>query len=78
MATNPLNLRRTAFANFTITNAAATNTAAGVAIPAGAIVTDIRFCSPDAVTLTGASATVVLKGLFLVKIQFLEIQRNPQ
>jgi len=53
-------VQRTAVASFALSNAAATVTS-GVYIPAGAIITGIRICSPDAVTLTNASATVVPK-----------------
>jgi len=55
---NELNIKRTAFANITIPNVA-TTVSTGVYIPKGAIVTGLRWLSADAVTLTGASATVV-------------------
>lgn len=57
---NEFAVQRTAIASFALANAAATVTS-GVMIPAGAIITGIRICSPDAVTLTNASATVVPK-----------------
>jgi hypothetical protein len=57
MASNSLNIKRTAFANITIPNVA-TTVSTGVYIPKGAIVTGLRWLSADAVTLTGASATV--------------------
>lgn len=54
---NEFGIRRTAFANITIPNTATTvNT--GVFIPQGAIITNLRWISGDAVTLTGGSATV--------------------
>jgi hypothetical protein len=54
--------KRTAVFSITIPNASATTSVgSGVFLPAGAIVTGIRWCSPSAVTLTGASATVVLR-----------------
>lgn len=59
MALNEYGIKRTAFANITIPNAsAATTISTGVYIPKGAIVTGLRWVSADAVTLTGASATV--------------------
>lgn len=60
MATNEHMVQRTAVASFSLTNGAAT-VAGGAMIPAGAIVTGIRIASPDAVTLTNASQTVVPK-----------------
>lgn len=54
---NELNIKRTAFANIIIPNVA-TTVSTGVYIPKGAIVTGLRWCSPNAVTLTAASATV--------------------
>lgn len=53
-------VKRTAVASFALSNGA-TTLYSGVLIPAGAIVTGIRLHSPDAVTLTNASATVVPK-----------------
>lgn len=60
MAVNELKVQRTAVGSFALTNGAATVNS-GVIIPAGAIVTGIRIASPDAVTLTNASQTVVPK-----------------
>lgn len=57
---NEFAVQRTAVASFALSNGAAT-VDGGVIIPAGAIITGIRICSPDAVTLTNASATVVPK-----------------
>ncbi len=57
MAYNSLNIRRTAFANITIPNAA-TTVSTGVFIPKGALITNLRWVSGDAITITGASATV--------------------
>ena len=53
-------VQRTAVGSFALTNAAAT-IGSGEFIPAGAIITGIRIASPDAVTITGASQTVVPK-----------------
>jgi len=53
-------VKRTAVASFALSNGA-TTLYSGVLIPAGAIVTGLRIHSPDAVTLTNASATVVPK-----------------
>ena len=57
---NELLIKKTAVGSFALTNAAAT-IASGVMVPAGAIVTGIHIASPDAVTITGASQTVVPK-----------------
>jgi hypothetical protein len=57
---NELLIKRTAVANITIPNAA-TTVSTGVFIPAGAIITGIRWVSGDAITITGASATVALR-----------------
>lgn len=63
MATNEFNIKRTAFANFTVP-IGVTNTVLTVAtdayIPAGAIVTGIRFCPAGAFTgaATFANATI--------------------
>lgn len=60
MASNQFLVQRTANARFTIPNASATsNITSDVIIPAGAIITGMRVVAHDAVTLTGASATVV-------------------
>ena len=56
---NELLIKKTAFANITIPNAA-TTVSTGVYIPSGAIITGIRWNSDSAVTITGASATVTL------------------
>ncbi len=61
MAINQLNARRTAFIHYEATDVLVTNTALGVAIPAGALVTGIRMVSPDAVTTTNGSASVQLR-----------------
>ncbi len=60
MAINQLNARRTAFIHHEMVDAATTNIATGVAIPAGALVVGIRMVSPDAVTTTNGSASVQL------------------
>ena len=60
MAKNEFNVQRTAVGSFALSNGAAT-VASGVIIPKGAIITGIRLHTPDAVTLTNASATVVPK-----------------
>ena len=57
---NEYNIKRTAVGSFALSNAAATVNS-GVIIPKGAIITGIRLHTPDAVTLTAASATVVPK-----------------
>lgn len=60
MANNEFSVQRTAVGTFALSNGAAT-VDSGVIIPKGAIVTDLRIHTPDAVTLTDASATVVPK-----------------
>lgn len=58
---NEYNIKRTAFASFTLPNSSAnTVISAGAIIPKGAIVTGIRYVAPAAVTTTGASGTVQL------------------
>ena len=57
---NSLLIKRTAFANITIPNAA-TTVSTGIYIPKGAIVTGIRWHSGDAVTIANASATAQLQ-----------------
>lgn len=57
---NEFVVQRTAHGRFTIPNATATsNIESSAIIPAGAVITGIRVCAHDAVTTTGASATVV-------------------
>lgn len=60
MSANEFSVQRTAVGSFELSNVAAT-VESGVIIPAGAIITGIRIVSPDAVTKTNASATVVPK-----------------
>jgi hypothetical protein len=61
MASNQFNIKRTAFANFTVpTSLTATgSTQTGAYIPAGAIVTGIRVMAGDAVTIAGASNATI-------------------
>lgn len=60
MAKNEFAVQRTAYGSFTLANGSASSVhTTGVRVPAGAIVTNIRFISPGAVTKTGASGTVV-------------------
>lgn len=57
---NEFTQHRTAFASFTYPNSSATSSlTSGHTVPAGAIITGIRLIAPEAVTLTGASGTVV-------------------
>jgi len=59
---NDFNIKRTAFASFTYPNSsAATTVYSSAIIPTGAIVTGVRYIAPTAVTLTGASGTVLLQ-----------------
>ncbi len=59
---NEYNIKRTAFASFTIpSGTASTILQSGAVIPKGAIVTGVRYVAPAAVTITGASATVQLQ-----------------
>jgi hypothetical protein len=59
MAKNQHVIKRTAYISFTLQNAVASTHESGMHIPAGAIITGITSIAPSAVTLTGASATVV-------------------
>ena len=61
MAKNEHLVQRTAYGSFTLNGAATASTvhSSGVIVPAGAIITNIRWISPTAVTVTGASGTVV-------------------
>lgn len=59
MAKTIFDIKRTAYAQITIPNAA-TTVSTGVIIPSGAIVTGIRMNAPSAITVTGASASVQL------------------
>ena len=59
MAKNEHIIQRTAYISFTFQNAAASTHSSGMFIPQGAIITGIRTIAPAAVTLTGASATVL-------------------
>lgn len=60
MAKNEFSINRTAYGTFTLSNGSASTVhSTGMIIPAGAIITGIRFIAPSAVTLTGASGTVV-------------------
>jgi len=59
MAKNEHVIKRTAYISFTLQNATASTHSSGYHIPAGAIITGISSIAPAAVTLTGASATVV-------------------
>jgi hypothetical protein len=57
---NEFSIQRTAHGSFTLPNSSATSSiGSGDFIPAGAIITGIRIAAPEAVTLTGASGTVV-------------------
>ena len=56
MANNDFVIKRTAYGSFTIANAASTHST-GCIIPAGAIITGIKFIAPSAVTLTDDDAT---------------------
>jgi hypothetical protein len=59
---NELNIKKTAYASFTLPNGTTTsNLTSQAVIPKGAIITGIRWVAPQAVTLTGASGTVVLQ-----------------
>lgn len=58
---NEFNIKRTAYASFTLVNSAASSTLISQAIiPKGAIVTGVRYVAPNAITVTGASGTVQL------------------
>ena len=59
MAKNEHLIQRTAYISFTLQNAVASTHSSGMTLPSGAIITGIRTIAPAAVTLTGASATVV-------------------
>lgn len=62
MAMNDFSIKRTVVGSFSIPKSSATsNVGSGVFIPAGAIITGLRLLAPDAVTLTGAAATVQLR-----------------
>lgn len=57
---NEFLMQRTAHGSFTLPNSSATSSiGSGVFVPAGAIITGIRIAAHNAVTLTGASGTVV-------------------
>jgi hypothetical protein len=57
---NEYSAKRVAVGQFALGNTAATTLGTGVIIPAGAIVTNIRFMCVSAATTTGASATLGL------------------
>jgi len=60
MANNEFAVQRTAYGSFTLTNGSASSVhTTGEFVPAGAVITNIRFIAPSAVTLTNASGTVV-------------------
>jgi hypothetical protein len=56
-------VKKTVFVNITVPGAAAatSSVSTGIIIPKGAIVTGVRWNSGDAVTLTAASATAVIR-----------------
>lgn len=57
---NEFSIQRTAHGRFTLPNSSASSSiSSGDYIPAGALITGIKICAHNAVTLTGASGTVV-------------------
>ena len=60
MAKNDFNIRRTAYGRVTLAAGSASSVhSTGMYIPAGAIITGIRWVAPGVVTLTNASGTIV-------------------